>query len=88
MEELFELKKHIEQGRYSEALTLISEMEEMSRDDKINKIASLLDILLLHLIKQHAENRTTRSWDLSIHNSIQQIIHSLCMACIFLCYFS
>ena len=31
MEELFELKSHVEQGRYAEALTLIGEMEEMSR---------------------------------------------------------
>jgi pentatricopeptide repeat protein len=40
MEELFELKHYMEQGRYAEALTLIGEMEEMSRDDKMNKIES------------------------------------------------
>jgi len=33
MEELFELKNFVEQGKYAEALTLIGEMEEMSRDD-------------------------------------------------------
>ena len=55
MEELFELKAHIEQGRYIEALTLIGEMEEMGRDDKINKVRSFTVILLLHLIKKHAE---------------------------------
>ena len=27
----------------------------------------------MHLIKQQIENRTTRSWDLSIRNSIRQI---------------
>jgi hypothetical protein len=26
-----------------------------------------------HLIKQEAENRTTRSWDLSIYNAVRQI---------------
>jgi hypothetical protein len=27
----------------------------------------------MHLIKQRAENRTTRSWDLSIKNSVREI---------------
>ena len=33
MEELFELRSCIEEGRYADALVLIGEMEEMSRDD-------------------------------------------------------
>lgn len=73
MEELFELRTAIEEHRYADALRLIEEMEEMSRDDKINKIDSYAIILLLHLIKQQAENRTTRSWDLSIYNAVRQI---------------
>lgn len=73
MEELFELKAHIEQGKYSEALTLIGEMEEMSKDDKINKIFSYIEILLIHLIKQNAEKRSTRSWEASIRNSVYRI---------------
>lgn len=73
MEELFELRSYIEQGRYVEALTLIGEMEEMSRDDKINKIESFLHILLLHLIKQHTEQRTTRSWEVSISNAVDGV---------------
>lgn len=73
MEELLELRTHIEKGRYAEALALIGEMEEMSRDDKINKIESFLQILLLHLIKQHAEKRTTRSWEVSIHNAVDGV---------------
>jgi hypothetical protein len=73
MEELFELRSHIEQGRYTDALVLLGEMEEMSKDDKINKISSLFEILLLHLIKQHAEKRSTRSWEASIHNAVRQI---------------
>ena len=43
MEELFELRTHIEKGRYAEALVLLGEMEEMSREDKINKIESFLN---------------------------------------------
>ena len=73
MEELFELRSFIEQGRYDDALALIGEMEEMSRDDKINKIESFLDILILHLIKKHAEKRTTRSWETSIQNAADMI---------------
>jgi len=73
MEELWELRKNIEEQRYPEALLLIGELEEMSKDDKLNKVYSYAVILLLHLIKQKAEHRTTRSWDFSILNSLQQI---------------
>ncbi len=73
MEELFQLRSSIEQGRYDEALTLIGEMEEMSRDNKISKIENLLDILLLHLIKKYAERRTTRFWEGTIKNVVDMI---------------
>ncbi|MDM8556127.1 DUF29 family protein [Desulfococcaceae bacterium HSG7] len=73
MEELFELRTHIEKGRYADALVLLGEMEEMSREDKINKIESFLDVLLIHLIKQQAEKRTTRFWNASVHNASRQI---------------
>jgi hypothetical protein len=73
MEELLELRAFIEQKRYPEALHLLTELEEMSREDKINKIYSFAVILLLHLIKQTAEKRSTRSWELSIFNATQQI---------------
>ncbi len=74
MEELLELKAYVEQGNYAEALTLIGEMEEMSKDDKISKIESFMEILLIHLIKQHAEKRTTRSWEVSIRNAVRKIL--------------
>ena len=51
MEELLTLRRYIEQQRYTEALDLLAELEEMSREDKVNKIYSLAKILLLHLIK-------------------------------------
>jgi len=75
MEELFELKHHIEQGHYPKAMLLIQEMEEMSLDDKINKIRSFAIVLLLHLIKKKVEKRSTRSWDFSIRNSIREIAY-------------
>ncbi|MFB2920158.1 MULTISPECIES: DUF29 family protein [Aerosakkonema] len=73
MEELLALKSLLLQGDISGALVIVEELEEMSRDDKINNIRSYAKILLLHLIKQQAENRTTRSWDVSIRNSVREI---------------
>jgi len=73
MEELFTLKELLLQGDVKGALAIVEELEEMSRDDKISAISSYAVILLLHLIKQHAEKRSTRSWEVSIRNSIRMI---------------
>lgn len=70
MEELIALRELLQKGNVSNALLMIDEMEEMSKKDILNKIRSYGIILLLHLIKQKAENRTTRSWDVSIRNSV------------------
>jgi Domain of unknown function DUF29 len=74
MDELLQLREYVIQHRYTEALDLIAEMEEMSREDKINKMYSYALVLLLHLIKQEAEQRSTRSWDLSIREAVRQIV--------------
>jgi hypothetical protein len=74
MEELDELRHYITAGKYQDALLLLDEMEEMSRDDKINRITSFMEVLLIHLIKQAAEQRTTRSWEVSMRNARRQII--------------
>ncbi|MGL6338060.1 MAG: DUF29 family protein [Waterburya sp.] len=73
MEELVQLRESIIAGNYSQALQIIDELEEMSVEDKLNKIYSYTVILLLHLIKQQAERKTTRSWQNSILNSVEQI---------------
>jgi len=73
MEELLELKGFLLSGNISDALLLVEEMTEMSKDDKLNKISSFAKILLLHLIKRQAEGRTTRSWDASIENAVYEI---------------
>jgi hypothetical protein len=73
MEELLELRTAIEEHRYDAALQLINEMEEMAREDKLNKMGSYAVIVLLHLIKQRAEGRTTRSWQNSIWNALNGI---------------
>lgn len=74
MEELYELRKYIETGKYQEALLLLDEMEDMSQDDKINRISSFMEVLLVHLIKQAAEKKTTRSWEVSIRHTLRQIV--------------
>ncbi|WP_247216071.1 DUF29 family protein [Synechococcus sp. C9] len=73
MEELMTLKNYLLAGDITAALTLVDEMEEMSKDDKISTIASYAVILLLHLIKQQIEQHTTKSWDVSIRNCVRQI---------------
>ncbi|HAC64541.1 MAG TPA: hypothetical protein DCF68_13625 [Cyanothece sp. UBA12306] len=73
MYEIEELRKKIEAQDYIGALQIIDEIDEMSKEDKLNKIYSYMVILLLHLIKQQAEKRTTSSWDRSIFNSIDNI---------------
>jgi hypothetical protein len=76
MEEIYELRKYLETGQYDDALLLLDEMEAMSRDDKITRIASFMEVLLLHLIKQAAEQHTTPSWDRSIHNALRHIVRT------------
>ncbi|MEI6063999.1 MAG: DUF29 family protein [Pseudanabaena sp. ELA748] len=73
MEELLELRGFLLSGNISDALLLVEEMTEMSKDDKLNKISSFAKILLLHLINRQAEGRTTRSWDASIENAVYEI---------------
>ncbi|MEL4893854.1 DUF29 family protein [Crocosphaera sp. Alani8] len=73
MEELFELKDLLLAGHIDDALLLVEELTEMSKDDKLNKIFSFGIIVLLHLIKRQAEKRSTRSWETSITNAIRQI---------------
>ena len=73
MEELLELKNLLLAGNIPDALILVEEMTEMSKDDKLNKIFSFSIIVLLHLIKLQAEKRSTRSGETSISNSVRQI---------------
>jgi len=73
MEELIELRQSIEKQDFVTALKIVDELEEMSVEDKLNKIFSYMVVLLLHLIKENAEKRLTKSWKLSINNSVKQI---------------
>ena len=73
MEELRELKQLLLKGDIKGSLSLVEELEEMGRKSIIKTIRSYAVILLLHLIQQKAEDRTTRSWDVSIRNSVREI---------------
>jgi hypothetical protein len=69
-EELEQLRQYLETGQLDAAFGLLDEMDEMSRDDKIHKIQSYMHVLLIYLIKQAAEHRTTPSWDRTIRNAL------------------
>ena len=73
MEELLMLKDLLLKGDVPAALAVVEELEEMSRDDKISTIGSYAIILLIHMIKQQVENRSTASWEVSIRNSIRAV---------------
>ena len=73
MEELIQLRESIKKHDLVTALQIVDELEEMSVEDKLNKIFSYAIVLLLHLIKENAEKRLTKSSKLSINNSVKQI---------------
>ncbi|MEL6441597.1 MAG: DUF29 family protein [Cyanobacteria bacterium J06621_8] len=73
MDELLELRRNITSGEYIKALAIVDELEVISKEDKLDKIYSYAIILLLHLIKQEAEKRNTKSWNVSIQNSVERI---------------
>ena len=75
MEELETLRRYIESGDLNGALAVLDEMEAMSKEDKINRVRSYLVVLLMHLIKESIEQRTTRSWQNSIRLALHQIQH-------------
>ncbi len=73
MEEFLELRQSIKSGNYTKALEIVDEIDAISKEDKLDKIYSYTIILLWHLIKQKAEKRTTKFWEVSIKNSIERI---------------
>jgi hypothetical protein len=73
MDELRELRQAISEGRYSDALHIVDELDEMAKDDEVGKVFSFMEILLTHLINKESEQRTTRSWNNSINHAVTQI---------------
>lgn len=72
-QELIDLRNSILEQRYSDALAIVDELEGMSKQAIIRNILSFVNILLIHLIKNHIEQRLTNSWATSIRNSIMEI---------------
>ena len=75
MEELLELKELLQHGQIEDALLLIDDLQEMGKKGIENNIQSFARVLLIHLIKQQVEQRTTKSWDVSISNAIERITY-------------
>ncbi len=72
-QELFDLRVSIVEGRYEDALGIVDELEGMSKAAVLRNIDSYLVRLLVHLIKNQIEKRLTKSWLVSIVDSIRQI---------------
>ena len=72
-QELIDLRNSIVEQRYSDALTIIDELEGMSKQAILRNIQAFLRILLIHLIKNQIEQRLTNSWVASIRNSLVEI---------------
>lgn len=72
-QELIDLRDSILAGRYEDALTIVDELEGMSKQAILRNIESFLVRLLVHLIKNQIEQRLTNSWVASISDSVRQI---------------
>ncbi|MGJ3251629.1 MAG: DUF29 family protein [Elainellaceae cyanobacterium] len=72
-QELVDLRQCILENRYDDALALVDELEEMSKQSILRNIESFLIRLLVHLIKNQIEQRLTNSWAASISDSILRI---------------
>ncbi|MCL1466430.1 DUF29 family protein [Argonema galeatum] len=72
-QELIDLKTSIVEGRYTDALVIVDELEGMSKQAILRQIKSFLRVLVIHLIKNQVERRLTGSWANSIRFSIREI---------------
>ncbi|AHJ26716.1 DUF29 family protein [Nodularia spumigena] len=72
-QELIELRQSILEGRYDDALEILDDLEEMSKQAILRKIEAFLVRLCIHLIKNQIEQRLTNSWIASISDSVIKI---------------
>jgi hypothetical protein len=73
IQELSDLRASILEGRYADALTLLEQLDGMSRQAKLDAIESFLVRMLIHIIKNQLEQRLTNSWVASIRGSLVEI---------------
>ena len=73
MEEILTLHELLLADDVAGALLIVEELEEMGRSVIIDQVYSYAIILLIHLIKQKAEQRSTRSWEVAIRNAVRHI---------------
>jgi hypothetical protein len=72
-QELLDLRRCLVEERYDDALALVDELEEMSKQSILRNIDSFLVRLIVHLIKNQVEQRLINSWAASISDSILKI---------------
>lgn len=72
-QELIDLRNSILDGRYTDALMLLDELDGMSKKANLRAIKSYVIRLLIHLIKNRVELRLTNSWASSIRSSVVEI---------------
>ncbi|MGB7412755.1 MAG: DUF29 family protein [Thermosynechococcaceae cyanobacterium] len=72
-QELLDLKLSIVERRYDDALELVDELEDMSKQAILRNIESFLVRLMVNLLKNEMEQRLTNSWVASISDSIVKI---------------
>ena len=73
MEEILTLHELLLAGDVAGALAIVEELEEMGRSAIVDQIYSYAIVLLIHLIKQKAEQRSARSWEVAIRNTVRHI---------------
>ncbi len=72
-QELADLRQSILEGRYTDALAIVDDLEGMGRKGILRNIKSFLIRMLIHLIKNQIETRMTNSWAASIRDSVLEI---------------
>lgn len=72
-QELLDLRQCILEKRYGDALALVDELEDISKQAILRNIELFLIRLMVHLIKNQMEKRLTNSWAASISDSVLRI---------------